>query len=97
MKTQVREIVESIPHETIQLKLFAPFTEFLNAIEFVPSHIRANLPPYHDILRIHYTGRYHLGGARAVEVGQAKRSSGDIGVEIAPPATKDERVFWISC
>ena len=91
------EAVKPIPYKTVQLKLFSPFTELPNANALAPRHVRADLPPYHDILSVHCTGKPHLGGAGAVEIGKAERSSSHVGVEVALPPTKDERMFWVSC
>ena len=91
------EVAELIPHETIQLKLLSPFTEFLNASTFAPGHVWADFSPYHYVLGIHRTRRHHLGGARTVEVGEAKRSSSHVGVEIALLPAKEERMLWVSC
>ena len=95
-KRTEREVVESIPHKTVQPELPSPFTEILNAGGFVPSHVRADLPPQHDILGIHCTG-IHFGGAGAVEIGEAKRPSSHVGVEIAPSLTKDVRKLRVCC
>jgi len=90
------KVVESIPYKTIQLKLLSPFTEFLYANHLVPSHVRADLPPYHYILGIHYAGTCHLGGAGAVEVGKAKWSGCHEGIKVAVPPAKEERMLWVS-
>jgi len=89
--------VESAPHKTIQLKLFSPFAEFLDAKPFGPGHVRTDLPPYHDILGIHCTRRRYLDGTRAIEVSKEKWSGGHVGVEVALPPTKGERMLWVGC
>ena len=90
-----RKAVESVPHKTVQLEPFSPFTEFLDADVFGPAHVRTDLPPYHDILGIHHARRRHLGGAGAIEVSKTKWSGGHVGVEVAFPPTKNERMFWV--
>jgi len=93
----VGKTVGLIPHKTVQIKLLSPSTELLNANAFLPSHLRTDLSPYHDVLGIHYTGRDYLGGAGTVEVRKAERSGGHVGIEVALYPTKEERVLWVSC
>ena len=89
-------VVEPIPYKTIQLELLSPFTEFLDANHLFPIHVGADLPPYHDILGIHYAGTHHLGGTGAIEVGKAKWSGGHVGIKVALPPAEYERMLWVS-
>ena len=63
----------------------------------VGSGTSGTLPPHHDLLAVHCAGKRYIGGAGAIEVGGAKWSGSNVGVEVALLATKGERRLWVNC